>query len=47
VAERHPAVHTAGSLKPPILIGKLDFNLTVIVDPFLNGPVPGSFPLYL
>jgi hypothetical protein len=47
VAEGDPAVHAAAGLKPPFLIGKLDFNLAVIVYPFLNGPVPGTPPLYL
>jgi hypothetical protein len=47
VAEGDPAVHAAAGLKPPFLIGKLDFNLAVIVDPFLNGPVARAFSLYL
>jgi hypothetical protein len=47
MAEGHPAVHTAGSLEPPVVIGKEYFHFTVIVDALLNGPVAGNFALYL
>jgi hypothetical protein len=47
MTEGYPAVHTPGSLFAPFLIGKPDLHLTVIVDPFLHGPIPGLLAPYL
>jgi hypothetical protein len=43
----HPAVHAPGRLFAPLLVGKPDLHLTIIVDPFLNGPIPGLLSPYL
>jgi hypothetical protein len=41
MTEGHPAVHTAGSLIPALVIAQTKLHLAVVIDPFLNRPVSG------
>jgi hypothetical protein len=46
MAEGYAAVHAAGSLEPPLVLGELDFHLAVIVYSLFYRPVTGDFSSY-
>jgi hypothetical protein len=46
MAKGYAAVHAPGSLILSLIIGKPDFYLAVIIDPFLHRPVPRNLSPY-
>jgi hypothetical protein len=47
MTERHPAIHTPGSLSATLIIREKNFYLAVIVDPLFHRSIPGNLAPYL
>jgi hypothetical protein len=47
MTEGNSAVHAAGSLGPPFIIGEEDLHFAVVVDPLFHGTVARDLTLYL